>query len=275
MQAEELLRDGRLDEALKQLQDDVRSAPASAKHRIFLFQLLCVLGDWDRAITQLNVAADMDADASLMAQVCRPALNAEALRKDIFKGKRSPLFLGEPPEWLAWLAQTLPLLADGKHEAAAELRDRAFEAAPAIPGMIDAHPFEWIADSDPRLGPTLEVIVQGQYYWVPFSHIAEIKIDEPEDLRDLVWVPANFTWTNEGQTVGLIPARYPGSETSDDSGIRLGRKTDWHDLGSGFFTGLGQRMFTTDQAEYPLLQARQITMTQDEQADVQGQGENG
>ena len=47
MQAEELLRDGRLTECLEQAQDAVRSDPANAPMRIFLFQLLSVLGEWD------------------------------------------------------------------------------------------------------------------------------------------------------------------------------------------------------------------------------------
>src|SRR6266436_1720722 len=54
--AQEALRAGRLDEALTQLKQDVRRQPADARLRIFLFQLLCVSGEWDRALTQLSVA---------------------------------------------------------------------------------------------------------------------------------------------------------------------------------------------------------------------------
>ena len=47
------------------------------KLRVFLFQLLCVLGQWERALTQLNVAAELDAQALAMAQMYREALQCE------------------------------------------------------------------------------------------------------------------------------------------------------------------------------------------------------
>ena len=46
MQAEQSLREGRLRDALAELQAQVRKEPADAKYRIFLFQLLAVLGLW-------------------------------------------------------------------------------------------------------------------------------------------------------------------------------------------------------------------------------------
>ena len=59
--AEQHLQEGRLQEALAELQNQVRKDPANPKLRTFLFQLLAVLGEWDRALTQLNVAGELDA----------------------------------------------------------------------------------------------------------------------------------------------------------------------------------------------------------------------
>ena len=84
---------------------------------------------------------------------------------------------------------------------------RALEAAPVTSGAIDGHKFEWIADADSRLGPIIEVIINGRYTWVPFNNVSKIEVEKPVDLRDLVWLPANFTWTNGGQLVALIPTR--------------------------------------------------------------------
>jgi type VI secretion system protein ImpE len=56
----------------------------------------------------------------------------------------------------------------------------------------------------------------------------------------------------------LLPVRYPGSEASADSAIRLARKTEWTGLDSDTVAGLGQRMFATDGNEYPLLETRSI-----------------
>ncbi len=211
-------------------------------------------------MTQLNVAAEMDADALLMATVYRSALNCEVLRSQVFAGKRSPLIFGEPPAWMGALIQVPGLVAEGNAEAAADLRDQAFEAATAVAGRIDGRPFAWIADADSRLGPTLEAIVDGKYYWIPFERIREIQIEKPVNLRDVVWVPAVFTWANQGQAAGLIPSRYCGSETTADGALQLGRKTDWRDVGGVFHTGIGQRMLATDQGEYPLLEIRRIVL---------------
>lgn len=258
MRAEDYLQKGDLQQALSSLQEEVRNDPAKAELRVFLFQLLSVLGQWDRAITQLNVAADMDADALLLAQIYGPALNCEALRVDIFAGRRTPLIFGEPPEWVTGLLRVPVLLANGEIEGAAELRDQAFENAPEIAGSIDNEPFTWIADADSRLGPMLEAIVNGKYYWIPFERISAIRVEPPENLRDVVWTTASFTWSNQGEAVGLIPSRYPGSEKKEDSAFSMGRKTEWMDAGHGFYFGTGQRMLASDQNEYPLLEVREI-----------------
>ena len=269
MQAEELLRAGQVKEALEALERQVRSDPTNAKVRVFLFQLLSVLGDWERALTQLNVAVELDSINLLMAQVCRVALNCEVLRTEIFAGKRSPLIFGEPEEWIGWLIQANQMIAQEKYEASQKLREQAFEAATAVAGSIDNQPFEWISDADSRLGPILEAIFDGKYYWVPFTALKQVQIDPPTDLRDLVWIPAHFTWINGGEATGLIPTRYPDSQTSEDSAILLARKTEWIEQPGELYLGLGQRMLTTDKDDFSLLQVRQIDLDHSEE-DLQG-----
>src|SRR6476660_8618032 len=59
--AEFSLKNGDPSAALAQLQDQVRAKPDDPKLRVFLFQLLCLVGKWDRALNQLSVAAGLDA----------------------------------------------------------------------------------------------------------------------------------------------------------------------------------------------------------------------
>jgi type VI secretion system protein ImpE len=258
--AERAVREADLDAALRYLQEQVRQRPADAKLRTFLFQLLCVLGQWERALTQLNVAAELDAQALGMAQMYRDAVQCEMLRAGVFAGQRSPLIFGEPSEWLALLIESLLVTGTPRQHEAASLRDRAFEAAPASGGAVDGQPFEWIADADMRLGPVCEAIINGRYYWVPFERLAQIDLEAPTDLRDVVWVPAHFRFSNGGESVGLIPTRYPGSEQADDGALRLARKTAWTEVGADVFTGLGQRQFSTDSGDYALMDVRSITL---------------
>jgi type VI secretion system protein ImpE len=270
MTPEELLKQGKLDECLAAVEQKIRAAPADPKLRIMLFQVLAVMGQWDRAQNQLQVAAGMNQANLLMAQVCKQAILCEHLRAEVWEGKRSPLILGEPEEWLSWMVQAQAMTAKGQHEAAAELRTKAFEAAPAMAGTITVgdegqpQPIEWIADADERLGPILEALVDGKYYWIPWHRIALVKIDKPNDLRDTVWLPANFIWTAGGQSVGLIPSRYPGSEGKQfDAAVRLGRRTEFIDDG-GFERPVGQRLLATNIGEFGLLEVRSIRLGEGE-----------
>lgn len=256
---EDSLRAGDPQQALKQLQDLIRAKPGDAKLRVFLFQLLCVLGQWERALNQLNVATELDASTLAMAQTYREAIKCELLRAEVFKGQKVPMIFGQPEPWLALLIEALLREGKGEHAAARTLRDQAFEQAPAVSGTVGEQAFEWIADADMRLGPVIEAVINGKYYWVPFSRLSTLTIDPPEDLRDAVWMPAHFVFENGGESVGLIPTRYTGSEASADGLIALSRKTDWAEASEGFYTGLGQRLFTTDEGDLPLMDLRTVT----------------
>ena len=258
---EEDVREGKLEEALAGLQAAIRKAPADPKHRVLLFQLMSIMGQWERAMTQLNVVGDLDGKALPMVQTYRTALKCEELRAEVFAGRRTPLLFGEPAQWAALLVQSLVLGAQGRSDESDALHAQAFEQAPASSGKIDGQPFAWLADADVRLGPVLEAIIDGKYYWIPFGNLRGIRVEKPADLRDLAWIPAYLTLVNGGEIVSLIPTRYPGSETSSDPAIRMARKTDWQmrkDGKDGTSTGLGQRMFATDQGDHPLLEVRSI-----------------
>lgn len=261
MNSADMVKAGRLGEALTALQSEIRAKPEDTRLRVFLFQLNCVLGRLDKALTQLQVISSLTAETMLMAQIFRPVIECESLRRSVFRGKHTPLIFGEPAEWIGLLVQANTLLAAGNHAAAAESRNRAFEAAPMSSGKIDGKPFEWLADGDSRMGPMLEVILDGKYYWVPFSRIARIEIEKPSDLRDIVWMPARFTWTNGGAASAHIPVRYPGTENSEDDALRLARKTAWNEVSPECFLGLGQRVLATDSGDYSLLECREIELT--------------
>lgn len=260
MHAEDLVREARLQDALRDLKENVRKQPDNGQYRTFLFQLLTILGEWGQALDQLSIMRDLQVVTMPLLHIYQEAIQCETLRREIFAGRRKPLLLGEPPDWVALLLESLRLRGEGQHETALSLRDQAFERAAPTPGNIDGDAFEWIADADSCLGPIIEAILDARYYWVPFQNIASVSIAGPRDLRDLVWLPAEFTWTNGGQSHGLIPARYPGSELSRDPLIQLGKKTEWESEVEGIHRGLGQRMLATNRNEYPLLDIRQIRL---------------
>lgn len=258
--AEDRFRAGDLSGALTELQAQVRKESSSVRLRVFLSQLLMLTGDWDRALNQLAVVAELDSGALPMVHAYRAAIQCERLRAAVFAGERSPLIFGDPEPWIAQLLQALTLLGQNRPAEASALREQALIEAPATGGTLDGTPFEWIADADSRIGPVLEVLLQGAYYWVPFSRISRIVIEPPSDARDLAWLPAQFTWSNGGEAIGMIPTRYPGSERSDDDAIRVSRKTQWLEIGPDAYAGLGQRLLVTSADERSLLEVRELTL---------------
>jgi len=259
--AEQSLKAGDPLAALAQLQEQVRAKPADPKLRVFLFQLLCVLGQWERALNQLDVASGLDPEAVAMQKTYGDAVRCEAVRDDVFDGKKSPMIFGQPDQWLALLIESLLVAGRGDAGRSQELRATAFDQAPASQGDIDGRPFAWIADADSRIGPVLEAVINGRYYWVPFSRLNKVEIEPPEDLRDIVWMPARLRFENGGESVALIPTRYPGSEKSSDGLIVLARKTVWEEIAPDMHRGLGQRIFATDADDAPLMEVRTISLT--------------
>jgi type VI secretion system protein ImpE len=260
MTPETLLQRGDPAGALAALQSRVRDEPADPAQRVFLFQLLCVQGEWERARDQLRVITELQPTALPLAHVYGAAIACEVLRRDVFTGVRTPLVMGEPPPWLGGLLQALAADAQRCPADAQALRARALEDGRAVPGSVDGHAFDWIADADSRLGPVCEAIVEGRYYWIPFERIRSLTLEGPSDLRDVVWMPARLRLETSVEVAALLPARYPGSEVDPDGAIRLGRKTAWDEVAPTTYHGRGQRMLATDADEYSLLDLRTIEL---------------
>src|SRR5262245_30821389 len=100
MSSAELLKAGRVDDALAALQSEIRAKPEDPRLRIYLFQLDCILGRWQKALDQLQALATLDAETMLLAQIFRPILLCELLRAEVFAGKRTPLVFGEAAGWI-------------------------------------------------------------------------------------------------------------------------------------------------------------------------------
>lgn len=263
---EDLLAAGDPAGALKALQQKVRANAADVRLRTFLFQLLAVLGQWQRATDQLKVCGELDAGTLAMVSTYRTALECEAVREAVFAGRTLPHVFGPPTAWVALLAQALKLEAAGQPAAAAAQRAEALEHAEARAGTLEdaagTQAFDWVADADSRLGPVLEVIVNGRYGWLPMAHLASLTVEPVADLRDLVWAPAHLTFSNGGETVALLPVRYAGTPLADGGALAMSRQTEWVELGAGTgqYRGVGQRVLATDAAERGLLEIRRLTL---------------
>lgn len=255
--ADSRLRAGDLDGARSALVENVRSNPSDPGARLFLFQLLALAGDWEKARNHLNTLAKLSPEAQMLSVVYNQALDAEAQRAEVFAGKAKVAVLRGA--WAEGIATALQHYASGDIDAGDTARDEALEQAPDTPGEMDGARFDWIADSDSRFGPTFEAVMHGRYGLIAFSEVERIESEGPKDLRDLVWYPVQIHF-KEGQSVAaLLPARYPGTEISDDAAERMGRATSWKTNGAGE-VGSGQHLLSLSSGEERgLLSLRSLT----------------
>ena len=256
--ADTLLRDGDLAGARAALVEVVRSQPANQQARMFMFQLLAVAGEWDKARNQLQALAKLSPEAQMLAVTYDQAMDGEKQRAEVFAGARDMPLLGGGGGWADDLARAATLTARGEIAAAQEARDAAFDAAPDTPGSFNGQAFEWVADADVRFGPAVEIILGGRYGLLPFDQIAWIKSEGPRDLRDIVWYPVQVGLRAGQSAAAFLPARYPGSEASADTNEQLGRATGWAARAWGE-AGSGQHLLSlSDGEDRGLLELRHI-----------------
>jgi len=227
MNSRELYAAGKLDEAVQALGSELRNDPTDIKRRTFLFELLCFTGEYDRAEKQLDILADAGKEAAMGTLLYRSALRAARTRRDMFEKK------------------TFPLGAEG---------------APAG-GTLNGQAFESIEDADPRIGARLEVFAAGAYLWLPFEHIASVRMEPPKRLRDLIWIPA-FLQTGpkcKGLDLGevLLPVLTPLVSKYPQNSVRLGRETVWEEA-DGETVPAGQKLLLVDGEEIPILEVRNL-----------------
>ena len=279
-----------LADALARMETQVRQAPTSSAHRWALAELLCVLGQWGRALQQLQAGARLasqQADWRAKAHMLRGLIRAEAMRTEVFAGRQLPVPVMDRPQWMEEMAQAIAANVSGDHARADMLRRSALDAAPVCSGvcsqsqsaargdpsdasLVDT-PFGWIADSDTRLGPVCELMVAGAYRWLAFADVEEITIERPDTLLDLVWLPATLRLcgTSGGpQTLhAFIPTRYTGVEelaaqafSGQRDALMLSHLTRWHDTGDTGVFAQGQKMLMTPGGDVPLLEVRSLRM---------------
>lgn len=243
MSAKELLREGKLTQAIDAQVQAVKATPGDTTARIFLFELLAAAGDWDRASKHLDVVPSQAPDMATGVASYQATLRAEQARDALFiAGQGAPQRMTaeplDPEPYLSALAR----LRAGEGAEAKRLLAQAEDARAPRPATVDGKPCDDFRDADDVLAPFLEVIANGIYGWIPLAQVAKLEFDAPQFVRDLLWRPAAITLRNGATAAMLVPVRYPGSGKAADDLLRLGRATDWREQ-DDVATGVGQRAF--------------------------------
>jgi type VI secretion system protein ImpE len=228
----DLLKVGKLDEAIDALSAELRDNPTDARLRTFLFELLCFAGKYDRAEKQLDIVGQGSREAEMGALLYHSALHAERMRQQMFESRTFPLT----------------------------------PAPKAVSGTLNGTPFTSLCDADPRIGARLELFAAGQYTWIPFEQIESIKMLPPKRLRDMLWAPALVRTAESfrGMELGevMIPAIAPLTWRHADGSVRLGRVTQWDVLDDDSEAPIGQKLLLVDDEEFPILEVRELTIAQ-------------
>ncbi len=256
MKAEDLLRSGDLAGARAALAGELRRSPGDVQLRQFFWQLIAIAGEWDKAEQQLRALIAAEPKALMLGSVYGQAIAAMRQRDRVMAGtERATSLVGSEP-WVEALIDSLQATAAGADGAGA-LNEAALADAPATPGSMDGEAFEWIADADLRFGPMLEAVIGDHYGMVPFAALKRLKVTEPVDLRDKVWLQVELE-TKTGQTsMAFVPVLYPGTAATGDAALMLARRTDWIEQ-AGVEIGFGQRIINTDGPESDILGVRDI-----------------
>jgi len=258
MNASELLKAGKLQEAIDAQLKEVKANAADHARRRFLFELCAFAGDLDRARRQIDAISygDMELDTAVLTY--RKLLDAEDARRRLFRDGVKPQFLKDAPEHVNLRLDALNRLREKHPAEAAETLNRAAEASPAVRGELNDRPFASLRDCDDLFGPVLEVLGHGSYFWVPLEQIDSLAVTPPKFPRDLLWLPAHLEVRDGPRGDVFLPTLYPGSHEHPDNQIKLGRLTDWKSENNGPTLGIGLRTFLVDDDAITLLEWRQL-----------------
>jgi len=257
MNATELYESGQLQAAIDRQIQEVKSNPADAPKRMFLFDLLAFAGELDRAKRQIEAILTDEIPEQTAIASYRRLVEAEKLRREVFAGKARPKFLGPVPEHVELRLEALLHLSRNDVDSAVVALDKARPLTPELKGTLEGAPFSMIVDCDDLFGTVLEVLANGDYFWVPMEQIELITLQDPKYPIDLLWRPASMETTNSRGEV-FLPSLYPGSHTHTDDQIRLGRLTDWITPETGPVRGVGVHTFLLDDRDASLLEWREL-----------------
>lgn len=245
-EAKIMLDAGNLTGAIEHALNAVKSNPTDETARTFLFELSCFAGNWDRAEKQLDVIGHQDVNAMIGAQIFKQNISAERDRLRHFEDGMLPECVMPTPKYVEKHLIASNHIRENRIAEARKLLDEAEEERPAFSGKLNGEEFTDFRDYNDLTSCLFEAIIKGSYTWIPFEQITRMNFTSPRTLRDRYWIQAEFEMINGTNGELFLPALYVNSWKSDDDQIRLGKVTDWRDLGDDVFAGEGTKMFQID-----------------------------
>jgi type VI secretion system protein ImpE len=258
MDSKSLFDEGKLSEAFAAQLDYVKRNPTDLAERIFLAELACFLGDWERADKQLHAAETQAVDPLPLVSLLRNLVRGEIRREQFFDEVRAPDLL-----------QPLNGHAEAQMKLAIQLRDPSGENIAAriqesqdlhqtVKWLCDGQEVSGLLDLDDRFHGVAELITAtGKYFWIPWNDIRKLEFEKPTRPRDLIWRKADIATDQGIQGKVYFPVRYPNPKGWKQD-QQLGRQTDWEVLVSNLTSGVGQRLLLLGEQDRGILEINKL-----------------
>lgn len=244
MSARESFTAGRLQQAIDELTQEVRTHPTDTERRGLLSELLCFTGQMERVDVQLDIIQKQDTNAAVGVALFRQIVRGETARQQFYGSGRLPEFLDRPPRHIELHLEASIHLRENGGADAARLLEEAEALRPQLRGELDGRAFDDMRDMDDTTSSLFEVITStGKYYWIPMERVELIEFRKPQRPRDLVWRRAHMVVAGGPDGEVFLPALYAGTAASTDDRVRLGRVTEWTDGTNAPARGVGQRSY--------------------------------
>jgi type VI secretion system protein ImpE len=261
MKAKDYYQAGDVNAAIAAALEEVKQAPADAGRRGFLCELLCFVGDLERADRQLDALANLSPEAAVGVALFRQLIRAEQARQQFYAAGAVPEFLGEPTPALKLYVEASICLRENKTAEAAKLLAQAEEQRPKPAGTCDGQAFDDLRDLDDLTAGFLEVLTStGKYFWVPMERVELLELRPPTRPRDLLWQRAHLVVRGGPDGEVYLPTLYAGTHADADDKVRLGRYTDWRGGDGTPVRGLGLRTFLVGNDARSILEMKEVTV---------------
>ncbi len=256
--ASEHFQAGRLQDAVDAALADVKKNPNDTDRRGLLAELLCFVGDWERADKQVDTIGHQDPKAIVGLSLIRQLIRAEVSRKECFESGRPPELLAEAPPSLRHSLEALAALREGDSASAAALLAEAEKLRIAVAGQSGEQKFDDFRDLDDLTAGVFEVLTStGKYFWIPIERVQTVEFHPPKRPRDLLWRQCEMVVEDGPHGDVYLPTVYFASAGGEDQ-LRLGRGTDWTGGDGEPMRGHGQRMFLMGDEAVPIMQLESI-----------------
>ena len=261
MRAHEQYQAGDLRGALASATEEVRKHPTDTARRGFLCELLCAVGELERADRQLDALGQQEPEAVLGVSMFRQLIRAEQARQQFYTEGRLPEFLGDVTPVLQLHLQASIQLRTGQVQEASALLAQAETQRPHVSGSCGGRSFDDLRDLDDLTASFFEVLTStGKYYWIPMERVESIEFRAPARPRDLLWRRAHMIVRGGPDGEVFLPAVYAGVNAETDDRLRLGRATEWHGGDGAPVRGVGQRTFLVGDEAVPILELSELSI---------------